>query len=178
MSITKREQRPTEKYRVNGKIRITPVLVIREGEKLGIMETRKAVALARELNLDLVEVSPNARPPVCKILDYGKLKYDEKKKAKEYKASQTTVLTKEMKFRPKTEGHDRDFKTKHVQRFLEDGNRCLLVVQFRGRERSHPHVAEALLLEVAEALSSISEITNKPTMEGGKMVMLLSPKGS
>jgi translation initiation factor IF-3 len=176
MSITKREQRPTEKYRVNDKIRFTPVLVIREGEKLGVMETRKAVALAKELGLDLVEISPNARPPVCKILDYGKLKYDEKKKAKEHKASQITVLTKEMKFSPKTEGHDKDFKTKHVQRFLEEGNRCLLVVQFRGRERSHPHVGEALLLEVAESLSDVAEVTNKPAMEGGKMVMLLSPK--
>lgn len=136
MSITKREQRPTEKYRVNGKIRITPVLVIRDGEKLGILETRQAIAIAEEAGLDLVEVSPNVRPPVCKILDYGKLKYDEKKKAKEYKAAQSTVLTKEMKFSPKTEGHDKDFKTKHVQRFLEEGNRCLLVVQFRGRERA------------------------------------------
>jgi len=161
---------------VNGKIRITPVLVIRDGEKLGILETRQAIAIAKEAGLDLVEVSPNVRPPVCKILDYGKLKYDEKKKAKEYKATQTTVLTKEMKFRPKTEGHDKDFKTKHVQRFLEEGNRCLLVVQFRGRERAHPHVGEALLLEIAEVLSDVAEVTNKPAMEGGKIVMLLSPK--
>jgi translation initiation factor IF-3 len=176
MSITKRERRPTEKYRINKRIRISPILVIRDGDKLGVMDTKAALAIAEEAGLDLVEVSPNVRPPVCKILDYGKFKYDEKKKLKEQKANQTTVQTKEIKFRPKTEGHDKDFKSKHVRRFIEAGNRCVLVVQFRGRERAHPRVGEALLLEVAETLSDIAEITNRPAMEGGRMVMLLSPK--
>ena len=116
------------------------------------------------------------RPPVCKILDFGKLKYDEKKKAKEAKANQTTVLTKEIKFRPKTDTHDLEFKTNHVRRFLEDGNRCLLVVTFKGRERVHPNVGRELLLGVAETLGDLAECSGNPALDGNKMTMTLSPK--
>jgi translation initiation factor IF-3 len=142
------------------------------------MDTKKALALAQAADLDLVEVSPNVRPPVCKILDYGKFKYDEKKKRKEAKANQTVIQTKEIKFRPKTDEHDKAFKARHVRRFVESGNRCLLVVQFRGRERAHPRVAEALLLSVAETLGDVAEIVNKPAMEGGRMTMTLAPKST
>lgn len=132
--------------------------------------------LAREAGLDLVEISPDARPPVCKIVDYGKMKYEEKKKEKEQKAKQTVVLTKEMKFRPKTEEHDLEFKTRHIQRFLEEGNRCLMVVQLKGRERAHPRVGEELLKRVAASLGELAEIGRGPILEGNNVTMLLTPK--
>lgn len=145
-------------------------------QKLGTMETRQALALARDNGLDLVEISPNARPPVCKILDYGKFKFEEKKKAKERKAIQVTVETKEMKFRPKTEQHDMEFKCRHIRRFLEEGNRCLLVVLFKGRERAHPQVGLELLNGVVEQMADIGEVIQKPFLEAGKLSVLLAPK--
>lgn len=161
---------------MNGRIRVSPVLVIKDGEKLGTMEISQALHLAKSAGLDLVEVSPHSRPPVCKILDYGKMKYDEKKKDKEKKAKQAKVVTKEMKFRPKTDNHDLQFKTNHVKRFLEEGNRCLLVVQFRGRERVHPRVGEELLYSVADSLAELAEVAKRPMLEGSRMTMLLAPK--
>jgi len=134
--------------------------------------------MAKEAGLDLVEVSPNARPPVCKILDYGKFKYEEKKKAKEARANQTKVVTKEMKFRPKTDTHDLKFKTEHIRRFIEEGNRCLLIVQFKGRERAHPEVGSRLLEGVAESLGELVEVSKRPVMEGNRMTMLLAPKST
>ena len=163
---------------MNKYIRITPIRVIMGGEQLGVMETKKALALAMEHGLDLVEVSANTRPPVCKILDYGKFKYDEKKKAKEKRANQTKVETKEMKFRPKTDSHDMDFKCKHVGKFLADGNRCKLVVFFKGRERAHPRVGSDLLYRVAERFEDIAEISQQPSMEGNRMTMMLAPRPS
>jgi translation initiation factor IF-3 len=140
------------------------------------MKTQDALALAQDKGLDLVEVSPNARPPVCKILDYGKFKYEEKKKAKEKRASQTRIETKEMKFRPKTDSHDMDFKCRHVEKFLNAGNKCRLIVFFKGRERAHPDVGRKVLDSVVERFADIAEITQKPMMDGNKMALTLSPR--
>jgi translation initiation factor IF-3 len=147
-----------------------------DGDQLGVMETNKALALAKEKGLDLVEVSGNTRPPICKILDYGKFKYDEKKKAKEKRANSTKIETKEMKFRPKTDSHDMDFKCRHVGKFLTEGNRCKLVVFFKGRERAHPRVGNDLLMRVAERFEDIAEVTQSPSMEGNRMTMMLAPR--
>lgn len=140
------------------------------------MKTQIALAIAREKGLDLVEVAPTSRPPVCKILDYGQFKYEEKKRKKEAKSKQSKVEIKEMKFRPKTDSHDLDFKTKHVRRFLEEGNKCRLVVQFRGRERAHPEVGEGLLKQISEGLIDIAEATQRPIMEGSRMILMLTPR--
>jgi translation initiation factor IF-3 len=140
------------------------------------MRTQIALAIAREKGLDLVEVAPTSRPPVCKILDYGQYKYEEKKRKKETKAKQSKVEVKEMKFRPKTDSHDLDFKTKHVRRFLEKGNKCKLVVQFRGRERAHPDVGRALLAQIVEELEDVAEVSQSPTMEGPRMILVLAPR--
>lgn len=141
-----------------------------------MMKTQIALAIAREKGLDLVEVAPTSRPPVCKILDYGQFKYEEKKRKKETRSKQTRVETKEMKFRPKTDRHDLDFKTKHVRRFLESGNKCKLVVQFRGRERAHPEVGRTLLLQVAKGLEDVAEISQGPLSEGPRMILMLAPR--
>lgn len=140
------------------------------------MKTQIALAIAREKGLDLVEVAPTSRPPVCKILDYGQFKYEEKKRKKEAKAKQSKVEIKEMKFRPKTDTHDLEFKTKHVRRFLEEGNKCKLVVQFRGRERAHPEVGRALLNQVCDGLTDIAEVSQGPLMEGSRMILMLAPR--
>lgn len=140
------------------------------------METRDALALAEEKGLDLVEVAANRRPPVCKLIDYGKFKYDEKKKAKERKHKQTRIEVKEMKFRPKTDKHDMDFKCAHVRRFLEEGNRCKLVLFFRGREHAHKHIGAEVLYAVADRMKDIADVSSRPSTEGNRMTMVLSPR--
>lgn len=157
-------------------IRIPKVRVIDGDKQLGIMETRKALSLARSRGLDLVEVAPNSRPPVVKILDYGKLKYDEKKRAKEARAKSIKIVTKEMKFRCAIAEHDINFKINKIRKFISDGNRCKCVVQFRGRERAHLDIGEELLTFIAESLSDVTEIYASPAMEGGSMTMTLTPK--
>ena len=124
--------------RVNDRIRVPEIRVIgAEGEMLGVLNTDEARRMARGLDLDLVEVNPKAMPPVCKIMDFGKFKYEEKKRQSDARKRQTQIELKEIKLRPKTDDHDLDFKTKHVRRFLEEGNKVKLTVRFRGREKSH-----------------------------------------
>ncbi len=176
MKRPERVPRDRPRHRVNQRIRIPQIRVIYEGEQLGIMRTQEALELALDKGLDLVEISPNARPPVCKILDYGKFKYDEKKKAKENRAGSTKIETKEMKFRPKTDDHDLDFKCKHIEKFLSSGNKCRLVVFFKGRERVHPKVGRKLLDGVAARFEEIADIAQQPVMEGNRMSMMLIPK--
>jgi translation initiation factor IF-3 len=151
------------------------VLVIFNEEKR-IMDTRDALQLAKDNGLDLVEVAANRRPPVCKILDYGKMKYDEKKAAAEKKRNQTKIEVKEMKFRPKTDKHDMDFKCKHVRKFLEEGNKCKLTMWFRGRERAHKNIGADVLNEVADRMKDIADVTQRPVVEGNRMTMMLSPR--
>jgi translation initiation factor IF-3 len=163
--------------RVNQRIRVPEVRVVMEdGEQKGIMPTREAQALAQQLGLDLVEISARSHPPVCRIMDYGKFKYEQSKKKKQARKHASTVELKEIKFRPKTEEHDMDFKVKHVRRFVEEGNKCRLVIIFRGREITHPETGRAVLNRVVEATQDIANVEVQPNMEGRRMVMILAPK--
>jgi translation initiation factor IF-3 len=157
-------------------IRVSPIRLIGpDGEQIGIIPTKEALGRARELGLDLVEVSPNSRPPVCRILDYGKYKYDQAKKAAQSKKKQHTVGIKGMRFRPKIEEHDYQFKKKHVQTFLEQGNKVKCFVLFRGREKAHTEFGARILDRLAEDLKEVAAVENGPKLEGNTMNMLLAP---
>jgi len=163
--------------RTNERIRVPEVRVIGpDGEMLGIMETRDAQRFARERELDLVEVNPKAHPPVCKVMDYGKYKYEEKKQQNEARKRQTTVELKEIKLRPKTDDHDVDFKIKHVRRFLEEGDKVKLTCRFRGREITHPETAQRQLELIAEAVTDIGMVETAGRMEGRTMTMIIGPR--
>jgi translation initiation factor IF-3 len=165
--------------RVNEQIRISPIRLIGpDGEQIGIIPTKEALDRAREAGLDLVEVSPNSRPPVCRILDYGKYKYNQAKKAASSKKRQHMVSIKGMRFRPKIEEHDYQFKMKHVREFLEQGNKVKCFVLFRGREKAHTEFGREILDRLAQDLKEIATIENLPKMEGHSMTMLLSPQAS
>lgn len=170
-------RRPEQGLRINHRIRVPEIrVIIDEGEQLGVMPTHEALRLAEEKGLDLVEISPRAFPPVCRIMDYGKYKYEEAKKKQQARKRASTVETKEIKFRPKTEGHDMDFKVKHVRRFLEGGNKVRLAVVFRGREITHPQTGMAVLNRVVEATADIAGVEASPNMEGRRMIMVIAPK--
>ena len=163
--------------RVNERIRIPEIrLVDQEGNQVGVMPTAEARRIALEAGLDLVEVAPMARPPVCRIMDFGKYKYEQAKKAKESRKKQHTVNLKEMRFRPKIEEHDFQFKTRHVRQFLEEGNKVRCFVLFRGRERAHVEFGQRVLERVAEGLRDIANVEAPPMMEGRSMNMILAPK--
>ncbi len=160
-------------------IRVTPIRLIGpDGEQIGIIPTREALERAREVGLDLVEVSPNSRPPVCRILDFGKYKYDQAKRAAQSKKKQHSIGMKGMRFRPKIEEHDYQFKKKHVETFLEQGNKVKCFVLFRGRERAHTEFGERILNRLSEDLNEVATIENAPKMEGNSMTMLLAPISS
>jgi translation initiation factor IF-3 len=146
-----------------------------EGEQLGVLSIEAALAKAGELGLDLVEVNPMAKPPVCKIMDYGKFKYEEKKKASDAKRKQIVVHLKEVKLRPKTEDHDYDFKVRNVKRFLEEGNKARITIMFRGREITHKELGQRLLDDVVKDVKDIGVIEQHPRMEGRQMFMILAP---
>ncbi len=169
-------RRPEQGLRINHRIRVPEIRVILEEEQLGIMPTHEALRLAEEKGLDLVEISPRAFPPVCRIMDYGKYKYEEAKKKQQARKRASTTETKEIKFRPKTEEHDMDFKVKHVRRFLEGGNKVRLAVVFRGREITHPQTGMAVLNRVVERCSDIASVEATPNMEGRRMIMVIAPK--
>jgi len=162
---------------VNERIRAREVLVIDEnGQKLGVMPTREALNLARERGLDLVEVSPNANPPVCRIMDFGKYKYQMQKKMHEAKKKQKTIEVKTVKIRPRTDEHDMQVRIKQVRKFLEKGNKVKAIVMFRGREQAHVDLGEAQLLKIYDAVKDIAEMERKPKKEGRDMIMILAPK--
>ncbi|MCW5806555.1 MAG: translation initiation factor IF-3 [Deltaproteobacteria bacterium] len=169
-------RRPEAGLRINHRIRVPEIRVILEEEQLGIMPTHEALRLAEEKGLDLVEISPRAFPPVCRIMDYGKYKYEEAKKKQQARKRASTVETKEIKFRPKTEEHDMDFKVKHVRRFLEGGNKVRLAVVFRGREITHPQTGLAVLQRVVERCADIASVEATQNMEGRRMIMVIAPK--
>jgi translation initiation factor IF-3 len=146
-----------------------------DGGQLGVMPLEAALDKARSEGLDLVEISPMASPPVCKIMDYGKFKYEEKKKASESKRAQLKVELKEVKLRPKTEDHDYDFKVRNMRRFIEEGNKAKVVVQFRGREITHREQGTVILNDVATDLKDIAVVEMPPRMEGRLMFMILAP---
>ena len=169
-------RRPEQGLRINHRIRIPEVRVIgADNEAIGIVSTQEALRMAEEKGLDLVEISPRAFPPVCKIMDYGKYKYEEAKKKQQAKKRASTVETKEIKFRPKTEGHDLAFKVKHIRRFMLDGNKVRLVVVFRGREITHPQTGANMLNRVVEATADIATVEASPNMEGRRMLMVVAP---
>lgn len=161
---------------MNHRIRVSPIRLIGpEGEQLGILPVEEALQRARDAGLDLVEVSPNSRPPVCRVLDYGKFKYEMAKKDKQAKKKQHTVQLKEMRFRPKIDEHDFQFKTKHVRSFLEAGSKVRTFVMFRGREMAYTEHGAKVLERVKEDLSDIAVVEVPPKMEGRHMSMILSP---
>jgi translation initiation factor IF-3 len=147
-----------------------------DGGQVGIVQTHEALRMAEELGLDLVEVSPRAVPPVCRIMDFGRFKYQESKKEKASRKHQSTVVIKEIKFRPKTDTHDLDFKLKHIRRFLGEGNKVRLMIVFRGREIVHPETGQAMLDVVSKEVAELAVIEQKPSMEGRRMVMVLGPR--
>ncbi|HEX5520373.1 MAG TPA: translation initiation factor IF-3 [Longimicrobiaceae bacterium] len=167
-----------DKTRVNHQIRISPVRVIApDGEQLGILPIEKAMEAAEERGLDLVEVAPMARPPVCRIMDYGKFRYEEQRKAREARKKQQHVHLKEVKMRPGIEDHDYDFKLRHARRFLEEGNKVKLTMMFRGRQVAYPELGREVLMRVAQEVSDLSKVETAPQMEGRSMTMILAPKG-
>jgi translation initiation factor IF-3 len=169
-------RRPEQGLRINHRIRVPEIRVILDEEQLGIMPTHEALRLAEEKGLDLVEISPRAFPPVCRIMDYGKYKYEEAKKKQQAKKKASTTETKEIKFRPKTEEHDMDFKVKHVRRFLEGGNKVRLAVVFRGREITHPQTGKNVLDRVVERCGDLAVVETHPNMEGRRMILVMAPK--
>jgi translation initiation factor IF-3 len=163
--------------RINQRIRVPEIRVIGEdGQMLGIMPTSEALRRAQEKGLDLVEVNPKAEPPVCKILDFGKFKYDEKKKAKAAKIHQSRVEIKEIKLRPKTDDHDLDFKARAAHRFLSAGNKVKFTVRFRGREITHPEKAQEQLDWIVKALEDVANVEVRPMMEQRTMTLIMAPK--
>jgi translation initiation factor IF-3 len=151
-------------------------VVSAEGEQLGIMPTLQALETARGQDLDLVEVAPEASPPVCRIMDFGKYKYTQARRLKEARKKQTTILVKEVKMGPKTERHDFDFKLKHVRRFLEEGHKAKVTVRFKGREMAHTELGWKMLQKMVQAVSDIAVAENNPRMEGRMLHIMLSPK--
>lgn len=162
--------------RVNRRIRVPEIRVIGEdGEQLGIMPTIQALRRAESVSLDLVEVQPRAKPPVCKIMDYGKYKYEQSRKNAESKKKQQQIELKEVKFRPKTGEHDFDVKVKNLKKFLEKGNKGKVTVMFRGREIVHPEMGREMLNRVIQALGEEAIIEQSPRLEGRQMVMIVAP---
>jgi translation initiation factor IF-3 len=136
----------------------------------------RALEVAEQFKLDLVEVAPNAKPPVCKIIDFGKFMYEKKKKEKEAKKKQHTIQVKELRFRPQTDDHDLEFKTRHAREFLEGGDKVKATVQFRGRDMLYTEQGKELLQNLAEELEDVSKIESNPAMEGRRMIMILAPE--
>jgi len=147
-----------------------------DGEQIGVLSVEEALDMAREQGYDLVEVAPKASPPVCRIMDYGKYKYEQSKRAKEAKKHQHTTHVKEMKFRPKTEDHDYQFKLKHVRKFLSEGNKAKMTVRFRGREMAHIDRGRKILEKLVQDTQDIAAVEQPPKMEGRNMVLVLGPK--
>jgi translation initiation factor IF-3 len=150
-------------------------VVSNDGEMLGVLDTSEALRLARESGFDLVEVNPKAFPPVCKIMDFGKFKYEEKKRQADARKRQATVQLKEIKLRPKTDDHDIEVKVRHILRFLGEGDKVKVTCRFRGREITHPEMAERQLHEIVARVGNQASVEAEPKMEGRTMTLLLAP---
>jgi len=151
-------------------------VIAEDGEQLGIMNTREAVQLARSKGLDLVEVAATADPPVCRIIDFGKFTYEQKKKASEAKKKQVVIVVKEVKFRPGTDEHDYNFKMKHARQWLGEGDKVKATIFFRGREITHRELGAELLGRLEQDLADVGEVEQRPRMEGNQMFLVFSPK--
>jgi len=147
-----------------------------DGEQFGVMDTREAIRTARDKGMDLVEVAPNADPPVCKIIDFGKFQYEQKKKANEAKKKQVVITVKEVKFRPGTDDHDYGYRMKHAREWLTEGDKVKATIWFRGREMTHRELGARILERLEKDLADISEVEMRPRMEGNQMFIILGPK--
>lgn len=147
-----------------------------DGENVGVVTPARGIALAEEAGLDLVEISPNASPPVCKIMDLGKFKYEQQKREAEARKKQKIIDVKEVKFRPGTDSHDYDVKMRNVLRFLEDGDKVKVTLRFRGREMAHQQLGSELLHKIRDAVDEIGRVESMPKMEGRQMVMMIAPR--
>lgn len=167
----------TKDFRINEEIRIRDIRVVdNDGNQLGIMLTREAMKIAEERQLDLVEIAPQAKPPVCRIMDFGKYKYELSKKEKEARKKQRVIDIKEVKMRPNIEDHDFDVKVKNAARFLKEGDKVKASIIFRGREIVHTQLGKVLLVRLAEVLTELCNVERQPKLEGKNMIMILSPK--
>ena len=163
--------------RINEEIRGKEVrLISSEQEQLGIVPVRDALRMAQEQELDLVEIAPNAKPPVCRIMDFGKYKYEQSKREKEARKKQKIISVKEVKVRPNIEDHDLDVKTKNALKFLTEGDKVKVTLMFRGREMAHAELGKQLLKRVAEATEEVATVERQPKVEGRNMIMILAPK--
>lgn len=163
-------------HRINNYIRVSEVRLVGDNVEPGVYSIEAARKMAEELELDLVEISPNAEPPVCRIIDYNKFLYEKKKKEKDQKAKSKQTEIKEIRFTPNTDEHDFDFKAKHAEKFLQDGNKVKCFVQFKGRSILFQSRGELLLLKFAERLAEVGALESMPKMEGRKMFAIFSPK--
>ncbi|MBT52480.1 MAG: translation initiation factor IF-3 [Mameliella sp.] len=162
--------------RVNDRIRAPEIRLIgAEGENVGVVTPARAMEMAEQAGLDLVEISPNAAPPVCKIMDFGKFKYETQKREAEARKKQKIIEVKEVKFRPNTDIHDYGVKMRNVFKFLENGDKVKITLRFRGREMAHQNLGRELLERVAEDVKEIGKVENMPRMEGRQMVMMIGP---
>ena len=179
MPIPRRfDRRPPERdtTRINERIRVPEVRLIDEkGEQVGVKKTDEALSYARERDLDLVEIAPEARPPVVRVLDYSKYKYEQEQKKKAARKHQQQVTVREMKLRPKIATHDYETKKGHILRFLKQGQKVKVTIMFRGREMAHPERGEALLRKVADELAEFGTIEQRPNQEGRNMIMVMAP---
>ncbi len=161
---------------MNHRIRIPEVrLVDANGEQMGVVKTPDAIQRAENIGMDLVEIAPTARPPVCKIMDFGKFKYEQSKKKHEQKKKQTVIQVKEIKVRPSTDEHDLNTKIRHIRRFLEAGNKVKVSIRFRGREMAHTDLGKEQMSRLALEVKELGEVEYNPKMEGRQMFMVLSP---
>jgi translation initiation factor IF-3 len=176
-----RSPRRDDRTRVNERIRVREVRVIDDtGQQLGIMPPQQALTIARQKGLDLVEIAATAVPPVCRIMDFGRYQYGEQKRARQAKKHQKIIEVKEIKFRPKVDEHDYQFKKKHIERFLEDGDKVKATIFFRGREMAHPEIGRRILERLVQELSEVAIAESMPRLEGNQMHTILSrrPGGS
>ncbi|MDP1568585.1 MAG: translation initiation factor IF-3 [Vicinamibacterales bacterium] len=177
MAYDRNRGRRDDRVRVNERIRVREVRVIDDGgEQLGIMPPHQAITIAKQKGLDLVEISPTAMPPVCRIMDYGKYQYQESKRQREAKKHQKVIEVKEIKFRPKVDEHDYTFKRKHIERFIEDGDKVKATIFFRGREMAHPEIGHRILMRLIEDLAEVAQPETMPRMEGNQMHTILTQK--
>ena len=172
-----RPVRQEEPYKINHLIKATEVRLVGENIELGVYEIKRALEIAKEQNLDLVEISGTAVPPVCRIVDYSKFKYEQKKKQKEIKAKASKVVVKEVRFTPTTDDHDFAFKLKHAINFLKEGAKVKAYVHFAGRSIVYKERGEILLLKFATALEELGKVEQMPKLEGKRMYLLMAPKG-
>jgi translation initiation factor IF-3 len=172
----KKEQQ--QEHRTNHMIKVPEVRLVGENIEPGIYATADAAKIAKEQELDLVEISPGANPPVCKIIDYNKFLYEEKKKKKEQKAKSKTSEVKEIRFTPNTDDHDFEFKVKHAEKFLQDGDKVKAHVQFKGRAIMFKERGELLLLKFADSLKDVGALEGLPKMEGKRMLVMFAPKAA